>query len=159
MFDNLEALMKLMGLDMTRGVKATLYMTNIDDAGVVLKVWLEECNWKEYPALTFTQVQCWVWSFPTFAEAFLKVMISTLNPRCPNFPVTPSCKWTLLQWQELATQSSTPLVVDMVNSTEYSNKQSKYIWHMWRVLLCFKHLAIQRSCKFIEIATLYYPME
>merc|ERR1711970_1695775 len=56
MLNNMESLMKLMGLDMTRGVKATLYMTNIDDAGVVLKVWLEECNWKEYPALTFTQV-------------------------------------------------------------------------------------------------------
>ena len=56
MFDNLEALMKLMGLDMTRGVKATLYMTNIDDAGVVLKVWLEECNWKEYPALSVVEV-------------------------------------------------------------------------------------------------------
>ena len=45
MFDNMESLMKLMGLDMTRGLKATLYMTNIDNSGVVLKVWLEECNY------------------------------------------------------------------------------------------------------------------
>merc|ERR1719381_406117 len=48
--------MNLMGIDMTRGLKATLFMTNIDGAEVVLKVWLEECNWKEYPALTLAQV-------------------------------------------------------------------------------------------------------
>merc|ERR1719312_2357351 len=41
---------------MTRGLKATLFMTNIDEAEVVLKVWLEECNWKEYPAVTLAQV-------------------------------------------------------------------------------------------------------
>ena len=57
MFDNMEALMNLMGIDMTRGLKATLFMTNIDEAEVVLKVWLEECNWLEYPALTLAQVQ------------------------------------------------------------------------------------------------------
>ena len=57
MFDNMEALMNLMGIDMTRGLKATLFMTNIDEAEVVLKVWLEECNWKEYPAVTLSQVQ------------------------------------------------------------------------------------------------------
>merc|ERR1719300_918738 len=45
-----------MGIDMTRGLRATLFMTNIDEAEVVLKVWLEECNWKEYPALTLSQV-------------------------------------------------------------------------------------------------------
>merc|ERR1719342_154750 len=55
MFDNMEALMNLMGIDMTRGLKATLFMTNIDEAEVVLKVWLEECNWLEYPALTLAQ--------------------------------------------------------------------------------------------------------
>ena len=57
MFDNMEALMNLMGIDMTRGLKATLFMTNIDEAEVVLKVWLEECNWLEYPGLTLAQVQ------------------------------------------------------------------------------------------------------
>ena len=57
MFDNMEALMKLMGIDMTSGLKATLYLTNIDYVGVVLKVWLEECNWKEYPAVTLSQVE------------------------------------------------------------------------------------------------------
>merc|ERR1719430_1806463 len=56
MFDNMEALMKLMDIDMTRGVKATLYVTNLDYVEVALKVWLEECNWKEYPALTTVQV-------------------------------------------------------------------------------------------------------
>merc|ERR1712168_253060 len=56
MFDNMEALMILMGIDMTRGLKATLFMTNIDEAEVVLKVWLEECNWLEYPGLTLAQV-------------------------------------------------------------------------------------------------------
>merc|ERR1712029_938795 len=35
---------------------ATLFMTNIDEAEVVLKVWLEECNWLEYPGLTLAQV-------------------------------------------------------------------------------------------------------
>merc|ERR1719378_1434476 len=45
-----------MGIDMTRGLKATMFMTNIAEAEVVLKVWLEECNWKEYPALTLAQV-------------------------------------------------------------------------------------------------------
>merc|ERR1719228_3127825 len=39
-----------------RGLKATLFMTNIDEAEVVLKVWLEECNWKEYPAIALAQV-------------------------------------------------------------------------------------------------------
>ena len=57
MFDNMEALMNLMGIDMTRGLKATLFMTNIDEAEVVLKVWLEECNWLEYPGLTLALVQ------------------------------------------------------------------------------------------------------
>ena len=56
MFDNMEALMKLVGIDMTRGLKATAYLTNMDDAEVVLKVWLEECNWKEYPALSVVEV-------------------------------------------------------------------------------------------------------
>merc|ERR550519_2046997 len=56
MFDNLKALLKLMDIDMTRGVKATLYVTNLDYHEVALKVWLEECNWKEYPALTTVQV-------------------------------------------------------------------------------------------------------
>jgi len=56
MFDNLKALLKLMDIDMTRGVKATLYVTNLDYLEVALKVWLEECNWKEYPALTTLQV-------------------------------------------------------------------------------------------------------
>ena len=53
----MEALMNLMDIDMTRGLKATLFMTNIDEAEVVLKVWLEECNWLEYPGLTLAQVQ------------------------------------------------------------------------------------------------------
>merc|ERR1719347_1572785 len=38
------------------GLKATLFMTNKDEAEVLLKVWLEECNWLEYPALTLAQV-------------------------------------------------------------------------------------------------------
>ena len=56
MFDNMEALMELMDINMTRLVKATLYVTNLDYIEVALKVWLEECNWKEYPALTTVQV-------------------------------------------------------------------------------------------------------
>ena len=98
MFDNLKALLKLMDIDMTRGVKATLYVTSLDYLEValkvcveafieniltyllkvwleefkeniltymyvyiltysnILKVWLEERNWKEYPALTTVQV-------------------------------------------------------------------------------------------------------
>ena len=38
MFNNMEALMKLMNIDMTRGVKATLYVTNLDYVEVALKV-------------------------------------------------------------------------------------------------------------------------
>ena len=42
MFDNLKALLKLMDIDMTRGVKATLYVTNLDYHEVALKVCVEE---------------------------------------------------------------------------------------------------------------------
>ena len=42
MFDNLERLLKLMDIDMTRGVKATLYVTNLDYLEVALKVCVEE---------------------------------------------------------------------------------------------------------------------
>ena len=42
MFDNLKALLKVMDIDMTRGVKATLYVTNLDYAKVALKVCVEE---------------------------------------------------------------------------------------------------------------------
>ena len=42
MFDNLKALLKLMDIDMTRGVKATLYVTNLDYLEVALKVCVEE---------------------------------------------------------------------------------------------------------------------
>ena len=42
MFDNLKALLKLMDIDMTRGVKATLYVTSLDYHEVALKVCVEE---------------------------------------------------------------------------------------------------------------------
>ena len=74
MFDNMEALMNLMGIDMTRGLKATLFMTNIDEAEVVLKVWLEECNWLEYPALTLAQVQCSLSFFLSVIEGELNML-------------------------------------------------------------------------------------
>merc|ERR1711970_1264482 len=58
MLANMEALMKLMPMDinMRRGVKATLYVTNIDFVEVFRTVNVEDCNWKEYPALTIVQV-------------------------------------------------------------------------------------------------------
>ena len=74
MFDNMEALMNLMGIDMTRGLKATLFMTNIDEAEVVLKVWLEECNWLEYPALTLAQVQYSLSFFLSVIEGELNML-------------------------------------------------------------------------------------
>ena len=42
MFENLEAILKMVDADMTRGLKATCYLTNIEDAEIVLKVWQEE---------------------------------------------------------------------------------------------------------------------
>ena len=77
MFDNMEALMNLMGIDMTRGLKATLFMTNIDEAEVVLKVWLEECNWLEYPALTLAQVQYSLSFFLSVIEGELNMLNMT----------------------------------------------------------------------------------
>ena len=74
MVDNMEALMNLMGIDMTRGLKATLFMTNIDEAEVVLKVWLEECNWKEYPAVTLAQVQYSLSFFLSVIEGELNML-------------------------------------------------------------------------------------
>ena len=74
MFDNMEALMNLMGIDMTRGLKATLFMTNIDEAEVVLKVWLEECNWLEYPAVTLAQVQYSLSFFLSVIEGELNML-------------------------------------------------------------------------------------
>ena len=74
MFDNMEALMNLMGIDMTRGLKATLFMTNIDEAEVVLKVWLEECNWLEYPGLTLAQVQYSLSFFLSVIEGELNML-------------------------------------------------------------------------------------
>ena len=74
-------------MDMTSGLQGTLYLTNVEDSVVVLKVchhhhqhnhhhhyqhrnphqpfnrrgvlkvWLEECNYREYPALTVVEVR------------------------------------------------------------------------------------------------------
>ena len=74
MVDNMEALMNLMGIDMTRGLKATVFMINIDEAEVVLKVWLEECNWLEYPGLTLVQVQYSLSFFLSVIEGELNML-------------------------------------------------------------------------------------
>jgi len=104
MFDNMEALMNLMGIDMTRGLKATLFMTNIDEAEVVLKVWLEECNWKEYPALTLAQVS----ALPHGAQ--MQVDLIAVAGRCntlyhtidqnPDRPTARTCTADHCPWAE-----------------------------------------------------------
>jgi len=55
MFANVMATLQLVGMDMTSGLQGTLYLTNVEDSVVVLKVWLEECNYREYPALTVVE--------------------------------------------------------------------------------------------------------
>merc|ERR1712150_77841 len=57
MFANIKAVLQLAGIDMTAILQGTLYLTHMEDSKeIVLKVWLEECNYREYPALTVVEV-------------------------------------------------------------------------------------------------------
>merc|ERR1719309_1325846 len=56
MFNNMKVMMKVMGIKMPMMTMVNLYLTDLDDGLMVQKVWQEECNWKEYPALSMVQV-------------------------------------------------------------------------------------------------------
>merc|ERR1719158_1048476 len=57
MFANINTIMQFAGISMTSNLQGTLSLTNIEDfKEVVLKVWLEVCNYREYPALSVVEV-------------------------------------------------------------------------------------------------------
>ena len=120
MLANMEALMKLMPMDinMRRGVKATLYVTNIDYLEVFSTVFVEDCNWKEYPALTIVQVSCYRTISGCQNSYFLIVLhvivsseltycCNRISPRWPDFLTVHWCNWMQLWHATNASQSFT----------------------------------------------------